>query len=86
MTEELDNLDSVTIEYLWKLYKEIDSNVRVSAKKYGLTVRDAKSYRAYAVNKATAMTCRIEGEINTALEYERICDRLYNQMTVKHDS
>ena len=32
----------------------------------------------YANNKATAMECRVRGEIKTALVYERIADRIYD--------
>jgi len=32
----------------------------------------------YASNKATAVACRLRGEINTAGVYEAICERIYN--------
>ena len=31
----------------------------------------------YASNKATAIACRLRGDIATALSYERICDSIY---------
>lgn len=31
----------------------------------------------YASNKATAMGCRLRGDIEGALMYEAICDRIY---------
>lgn len=34
----------------------------------------------YASNKATAMHCRINGDINSALMYESICDRIYAKL------
>ena len=34
----------------------------------------------YAINKATAMQCRIKGDIPTALMYEGICDRIYDRL------
>lgn len=34
----------------------------------------------YASNKATAMQCRLRGEIDTARMYESICDKIYNAL------
>lgn len=34
----------------------------------------------YASNKATAMQCRLRGDITTALRYEGICDRIYKAL------
>lgn len=34
----------------------------------------------YAANKATAMTCREHGNINSAVVYERICDAIYDRL------
>lgn len=42
--------------------------------------RAATQLSSYAWNKLTAMRCRGRGEINTALVYERICDRIYSQL------
>lgn len=77
------NLDSMSIGELWELHDSIKAHPRIQAKKYGLTVADAKHYKNYAVNKAVAMACRIEGKIEEAREYESICDRIYQRMTVK---
>lgn len=41
------------------------------------TVVAAKSLANYAANKGTAMQCRERGTIETALQYERICDKIY---------
>ena len=35
---------------------------------------------AYAANKATAITCRLRGDIQAALVYERICDIIYSDL------
>ena len=43
-------------------------------------VRATKDLGYYASNKATAMSCRLRGDINAALMYEEICDRLYRQL------
>jgi hypothetical protein len=34
----------------------------------------------YASNKATAIACRLRGDVNAALIYEGICDRLYAEL------
>lgn len=34
----------------------------------------------YASNKATAMGCRLRGEINSALTYEGICESIYSRL------
>lgn len=31
----------------------------------------------YAINKASAMRCRLRGDIGEALKYEQICDRIH---------
>lgn len=40
-------------------------------------VSAAKALGAYAENKATAMRCRISGNITAAICYERICEDIY---------
>jgi hypothetical protein len=35
---------------------------------------------AYASNKATAQNFRLEGKINVALTYEKICEKIYNHL------
>lgn len=37
----------------------------------------AKALANYAANKGTAMACRTRGDIQTALQYEKICDSIY---------
>lgn len=39
-----------------------------------------KDLRAYAWNKSTAMLCRERGDVPTALSYEKICDRIYDEL------
>ena len=36
--------------------------------------------RGYAANKATAIACRESGDIEAALVYESICERIYNEL------
>lgn len=43
-------------------------------------VRVVRLYGAYASNKATAMRCRINGDIDAAQVYEDICEHIYRSM------
>ena len=40
----------------------------------------AANLACYASNKATAIQCRLRGEIETALMYEGIADRIYSNL------
>jgi hypothetical protein len=42
--------------------------------------RAAGDVANYAANKATAMQCRLRGDIQTAIMYESICDRIYSDL------
>lgn len=44
------------------------------------TRKAAGDLAAYASNKATAMQCRLRGDIETALMYEGIADRIYARL------
>ncbi len=44
------------------------------------TKRATADLANYASNKATAMSCRLRGDINTAVMYEDICDRIYARL------
>ncbi len=39
-----------------------------------------RSLKTYAWNKATAMAYRERGAIKTALQYENLCERIYNDL------
>ena len=43
-------------------------------------VRATRNLAHYAYNKATAMRCRLKGDITAALMYEAICERIYNNL------
>jgi len=43
-------------------------------------VRRANNLSGYAWNKHTAIACRKRGEIEDALRYEAICERIYGRM------
>jgi hypothetical protein len=42
--------------------------------------RHTRNIRNYLQNKLTAMHLRIEGRISTAMTYEAICERIYNDL------
>ena len=86
------NLDTLTADQLmnfWSRFSrpgvtraaicalfDLDVN---GAKPKGYT-RAAKDCANYAANKATAMRCRLRGDIDKALMYERIADRIYDDL------
>ena len=41
----------------------------------------ANSLSGYAWNKHTAIKCRERGDVQTALKYEQICERIYSNMS-----
>lgn len=43
-------------------------------------VRAVKDINAYAWNKITARWCREAGDIESALKYELICERIYQRL------
>lgn len=91
MTLETDtamdlNLDSESADDLWEFWKRTNS-IRPIAFARQLFPRHEKGYvRAtkklghYAVNKATAVQCRLNGHINSAIMYEHICDYIYREL------
>lgn len=79
------NLDSMSEKELmafWMKYqnhqKRTDAKALVGDRK-GYT-RLAAQLGAYAINKATAMGCRLKGDISAALVYEQICDNIYKKL------
>lgn len=74
------NLDAMEIEELMKFwnrhkggagYKELFPHGGQGKK------RMTSNLANYASNLATAKVCRLDGRIETALIYERICDTIY---------
>lgn len=43
------------------------------------STKAANAFSNYAWNKWTAINCRKNGMINDALNYERICDKIYSE-------
>jgi hypothetical protein len=80
------NLDGVAPSELWEFWSATNS-VRPIRMARRLFPDRPKGYVAvtrnlgcYASNRATAMKCRAEGKISIALDYEAICDRIYDRL------
>jgi hypothetical protein len=77
------NLDAVPADELMRFWNNYQSGRNATS----MFPAKPKGYKSatgdlanYASNKATAMQCRIRGEIDTALMYESICDRIYAKL------
>jgi hypothetical protein len=80
----MENLDSMTRDELLAFAQVYSRPQRVRAQhlvghRPGY-IRAVKDLANYASNKATAMYCRERGDINGAMMYESICDRIYNKL------
>lgn len=80
------NLDAMTKEDLWEFWKKHregrsrkESELLIGDKRKNYTVF-AANLANYACNKATAMKCRENGEIQAALVYEKICEVIYSTL------
>jgi hypothetical protein len=85
------NLDCMTRDELrdfWAKYCR-GTPRKDAAKLLGFTEAQAKpkgytnavaSLAAYAINKSAAISCRERGDIQAALAYETICDRIYEAL------
>lgn len=77
----LPNLDCETPDFLMDFWSKHQGGrgARILFPGGGKGTRRATADLAnYAANKATAMRCRAQGEIEVALSYERICDNIYS--------
>ena len=82
---ELPNIDAIQDpKELWELYRRFTNMKRKDTEAligrfpgYTRAIRDVGHYCA---NKATAVSCRTKGKIQTALTYEAICDRIYDSL------
>lgn len=80
------NLDCCEPADLWALWKRTNSVRPISFAKQLFPLRPKGYVRAtkdlgnYASNKAVAMDLRLKGQIQGALSYEAICERIYNQL------
>jgi hypothetical protein len=80
------NLDSETSEDLMHFWQRTNSVRPISfAKQLFPTIPKGfiaatKNLGHYASNKATAQNLRLRGDVQTAMMYENICDRIYNEL------
>ena len=77
-----DGMTSAELMAFWKKYTRPtrkDAAALIGDTRKGYTTLAARC-AAYAVNKATAMTCREAGKISSAQAYESICEQLYNKL------
>ena len=76
------NLDCETSEYLMHFWLHHQGGR--NAKTLGLSGKGSRrttgALANYAANKATAMRLRKQGFIANAMDYERICDRIYETL------
>jgi hypothetical protein len=86
MSNTVPNLDAMTPDDLmefWLRYQQHttrkDAATLIGDRRKGFTTL-AKDLGAYAANKATAMRCRLKGDIQAASVYETICDHIYNEL------
>jgi hypothetical protein len=84
----LKNLDAMTPEDLWAFWgtfkkgaKRSNCATLIGDKRKGYTTL-ANDLACYASNKATAIKCRLDGCIDSALIYESICERIYNNLPI----
>ena len=85
----MENLDSMTIEevHAWAVKYTRNTCVKPITLARALFPNRPKGYVAamhdtgnYAWNKYVAMRCRLQGDINAALMYESIADRIYSKL------
>lgn len=78
----IPNLDCLTCGELmdfWFKYnkpKRKEAQELIGDKRKGY-IRITQNLAYYALNKGTAINCRLNGQINVAAMYERICETLY---------
>ena len=79
------NLDGTDQNDLWGLHKRLQQHPVIEARRLFPSrprgyVAATRTLKNYAANKATAMGLRAEGKITTAITYEAICERLYDEL------
>lgn len=79
------NLDCMSEDELmafWKRYSRPsrkDAEALIGDRCKGFTTMCGR-LAGYAANKATAISCRLRGDIQVALSYENICDAIYDRI------
>lgn len=85
MKTNVPNLDTKDADELWKFWQQVNNGPRRIARilfpeKPRGYVRATQHLANYACNKSVAMKCRLDGRIQSALTYEHIADRIYNDL------
>lgn len=79
------NLDCMDKDELTNLWSEIHYHPIIEARKlfpdkFKGYVSVTQNLGCYAINKATAISCRLRGDIPSALKYETVCDNIYKEL------
>jgi hypothetical protein len=80
----VNNFDSMDENELWLFWKTTNSTRpiatarRLFADRPTGYVAATKQLGNYAANKATAIKCRLAGDIQAAIVYETICKQIYD--------
>ena len=80
MVNNLDCLESSELWQFWQTHQQGRHYRELFPTGGKDTKRATADLACYASNKATAIDCRIRGDINAALMYEQICDRIYSRL------
>lgn len=81
----IPNLDAMPEDELWAFWKRYGRPRRADAAELigdtrrGYTTICGK-LAGYASNKATAISCRLRGDIQAASVYESICESIYQRL------
>jgi hypothetical protein len=82
------NLDSMEQDELWTFWGATKGVRPIKGARELFPARPKgyvtafKNLGHYAANKATATSCRLAGDVDTALSYERIADSIYSDLPV----
>lgn len=82
VTGSVPNLDAMSADELMDFWmRHQRGRGRKELGLYGPgSVNATGSLAGYASNKATAISCRLRGDITSALMYEGIADRIYSKL------
>ena len=80
----MENLDAMTEDELGNLWMSAKRPVRLARTLFPERpsgyVRAARDVGYYAINKSTAISCRLRGDITAAQIYETVCERIYDSL------
>jgi hypothetical protein len=85
VSNRVPNLDAMPADDLMRFWLVHQRGNRKRARELfpdtpALYTRVAANLANYASNKATAMQCRLRGDVQAATIYERICDDIYGRL------